>query len=165
MYRKILVAVDGSETSKLALAEALRVARFAQGEVRVACVVDTIAPLGMGVTYVPAELLEAYREAGAQRLAEARAEAGAAGVPCSTELLELQGVTDDIADCLQRCAARYGAELAVLGTHGRRGVRRAMLGSVAERFVRHASCPALLVREQTAQVALPGTSGPEQTRD
>jgi nucleotide-binding universal stress UspA family protein len=58
----------------------------------------------------------------------------------------MAGVTDSVADGLQRCASRLGVQLVVLGTHGRRGVRRMLLGSVAEEFVRKADCPVLLVR-------------------
>lgn len=146
MYEKILVAFDGSETSKRALMEALRLARLTGAQVCVAHVIDVVAPLGMGLTYVPAELIEAYREDAKRKLEEARAEAKAAGVGCETDLLELQSVTDGVADCLHRCASRFGAQLVVLGTHGRRGVKRAVLGSVAEQFTREAECPVLLVR-------------------
>ncbi|TAM08050.1 MAG: universal stress protein [Paraburkholderia sp.] len=146
MYQKILVAVDGSDTSKHALAEALRVARLTGGSIRVSIVIDVVAPFGFGMTYVPAELISGFREDALKRLEAARSQVEAAGVPCDTELLELHELADDIAGCLVRDAERYGADLAVLGTHGRRGVRRAVVGSVAESFVRQASCPVLLVR-------------------
>jgi nucleotide-binding universal stress UspA family protein len=158
MYQKILVAVDGSDTSKRALDEALRVAQMTGGNLRVAHVIDTIAPLGIGMTYVPVDLLTGYREDALARLEEARLLAEASGVPCDTELLEVHQLADDVAGCLQRCAEQYGADLAVLGTHGRRGVRRAVIGSVAERFVRQAHCPVLLVRSAGPAVASVPTS-------
>lgn len=68
------------------------------------------------------------------------------GVACANELVETEPLNDDIAQTLQRCAERLGAELVVLGTHGRRGMKRIVLGSVAEHFVRIATCPVLLVR-------------------
>lgn len=150
MYEKILIAFDGSETSKLALAEALRIARLTGGQLCVAHVIDVVAPFGMGLTYVPADLLASYREEAKERLKAARSEAHAAGVKCETELLEVAGITQSVADCLQGCASRFGAQLVVLGTHGRRGVRRAIIGSVAEEFVRNADCPVLLVRGEPA---------------
>ncbi|MFX1674943.1 universal stress protein [Paraburkholderia sp. A2WS-5] len=146
MYDKILVAFDGSETSKRALAEALRVARLTGAQLYVAHVIDILAPFGMGLSYVPADLIAMYREDARKLLDAAHAEAKAADVHCETELLQLQSVTDSVADCLNRCVARVGAQLVVLGTHGRRGVRRALLGSVAEEFVRETDCPVLLVR-------------------
>jgi nucleotide-binding universal stress UspA family protein len=146
MYEKILVAFDGSATSRQALAEALRLARAAGAHLCVAHVIDIAAPMGMGLTYVPADLIDSYRNEAKRQLEVARSEAKAAGVNCETELLEVQSVTDSVAECLHRCAERYGAQLVVIGTHGRRGVKRAFLGSVAEAFVRTADCPVLLVR-------------------
>ncbi|WP_321788346.1 universal stress protein [Paraburkholderia sp. J94] len=146
MYEKIMMAFDGSETSLQALEEALRFAQLAGAKLYVAHVIDVIAPLGMGLTYVPPDLIDAYREEAKRLLDVARSKAVAAGVTCETMLLELEGVTDGVAVCLNRCATRIDAQLVVLGTHGRRGVSRAFLGSVAEAFVRVADCPVLLVR-------------------
>jgi nucleotide-binding universal stress UspA family protein len=146
MYDKILMAFDGSASSKRALAEALRMAQLTGAQLCVAHVVDAVAPFGMGLTYVPVELLSAYREDAQKQLDAARAEAEAAGVNCETQLLELAGISETVANCLQRFAKHFGAQLVVLGTHGRRGVRRAFLGSVAEEFVRETDCPVLLVR-------------------
>lgn len=56
-------------------------------------------------------------------------------------------IAEDIASCIARCVDRRGVALVVMGTHGRRGMRRRVLGSVAERFVRESPCPVLLVRE------------------
>lgn len=146
MYDKILMAFDGSEASKRALVEATRMAKLTGAALCVAHVIDAVAPLGMGLTYVPIELLAAYREDAKKQLEAARADAKAAGVNCETELLEVHSVTDSVADCLRRHASHIGAQLVVLGTHGRRGVKRSLLGSVAEEFVREAECPVLLVR-------------------
>lgn len=150
MYERILVAFDGSETSKLALVEALRMAQLTGARLCVALVIDAVAPFGMGLTYVPAELLASYREEARKQLDAARSDANAAGVACEAQLLEVGGVMQSVAECLQDCAARYGAQLVVLGTHGRRGIGRAFLGSVAEEFVRAADCPVLLVRGDVA---------------
>lgn len=150
MYDKILVAIDGSDPSKQALAEALRVARLAGAELRVVHVLDATSPLGMGLTYVPAELLDGYRDNAMKHLARARALAKEANVHCESDLMMLHGINDNVAGCLQRCAVEFGARLVVLGTHGRRGVKRALLGSVAEKFVRSADCPVLLVHGTSA---------------
>lgn len=150
MYEKILVAFDGSETSKLALVEALRMAQLTGGHLCVAHVIDAVAPFGMGLTYVPAELLASFRDDAKKQLDDACSEAKAAGVTCEAQLLEVGGIMQSVAECLQGCASRFGAQLVVLGTHGRRGVRRAFLGSVAEEFVREADCPVLLVRGEPA---------------
>lgn len=146
MYTKLMVAIDGSETSKRALTEAVRVARAADAGLHVAHVIDQMSLFGYGVNYASLDFLDAFREEGARLLADARREAESAGVRCETELLELESVSDDVAPCLERCARRCGAQLVVIGTQGRRGAQRVLLGSVAEQFVRIAPCPVLLVR-------------------
>jgi nucleotide-binding universal stress UspA family protein len=64
-----------------------------------------------------------------------------------SEIIETLGIAEDIASCIARYVDAHGVDLVVMGTHGRRGMRRMVLGSVAERFVRHSPCPVLLVRE------------------
>jgi nucleotide-binding universal stress UspA family protein len=56
--------------------------------------------------------------------------------------------TGDARDVIDRVAETIGADLIIMGTHGRRGIRRALLGSVAESVVRSAPCPVLAVRER-----------------
>lgn len=150
MYDKIMIAVDGSETSRHALAEGLRLAHFLGSRVCLAHVIDVMPPFGMGIglgmANLPVELFTSRRDEAHALLDSAQCSAAAAGVGCETDLLELSSPTDGVANCLQRCAARHGAQLAVLGTRGRRGVRRALHGSVAERFARTCACPVLLVR-------------------
>ncbi|MBB3261915.1 nucleotide-binding universal stress UspA family protein [Paraburkholderia bannensis] len=148
MYEKIELAYDGSETSKQALTEALKIALLCGAQLRIAYVLDVVSPMsvGMDLTYMPAEVIDAYREDALAMLEAAGSEAKTAGVRCETRLLEVQDMSDGVAQCLEREASSYGAQLVVLGTHGRRGVKRALLGSVAEQFVRIAQCPVLLVR-------------------
>ncbi|WP_322047357.1 universal stress protein [Paraburkholderia sp. J67] len=151
MYEKIELAYDGSETSKQALAEALKIARLCGGHLRIVHVLDVVSlmSVGTGLTYVPAEMIDAYREDALKMLDAASSEARAASVPCETGVLEVQNMSDGVAQSLERDASSYRAQLVVLGTHGRRGVKRALLGSVAEQFVRIAQCPVLLVRDVT----------------
>jgi nucleotide-binding universal stress UspA family protein len=56
---------------------------------------------------------------------------------------------DDIKSCLQRCVRRQGGDLVVMGTQGRHGVGRPVLGSVAEQFLRMSTCPVMLIRSET----------------
>ena len=145
MYQKMLIAVDSSETSEQVLSAGLCLARKLGVSICVAHVVDVTLPLGMGLSYVPLQLLTLHRNEAKTMLDEAKTRAAQAGVYCETALLELESATDDVFQCLQRCAKYCGAELVVLGTHGRRGLKRAWLGSVAERFARESTCPVLLV--------------------
>jgi nucleotide-binding universal stress UspA family protein len=94
----------------------------------------------------PTVLTDALRSDGRNALENVEATCRQSGVACANELVETEPLNDDIAQTLQRCAERLGAELVVLGTHGRRGMKRIVMGSVAEHFVRIATCPVLLVR-------------------
>ncbi|MFX5245192.1 universal stress protein, partial [Acinetobacter baumannii] len=69
-----------------------------------------------------------------------------AGLQQETVLVETQSVGEDVAGALQAEAVRSGADVVVIGTHGRRGLAHVMLGSVAEKFIRQATTPVLLVR-------------------
>jgi nucleotide-binding universal stress UspA family protein len=153
VYKKILVAVDGSQTSKLAVQEAVKMATLTSGTVHAAYVVDTSPLFSYAGYFDPGTMTDALRSDGRSALESAEAACRQAGVACETELVETEQLNDDVAHTLQRCADRVGAQLVVLGTHGRRGVKRLVLGSVAERFVRMARCPVLLVRgsEEAAQ--------------
>ncbi|MEM5383923.1 universal stress protein [Paraburkholderia phymatum] len=146
MYKKILVAVDGSHTSKHALQEAVKMAALTHGTLHAVYVVDTTPLFSYAGYYDPVALTEALRKDGAAALDGARTACKQSDVECAVELIETERLSDDVSQTLQHCAERIGADLVVLGTHGRRGVKRIVLGSVAERFVRFSQCPVLLVR-------------------
>ena len=146
MYKKILVAVDGSATSKLALAEAVRLAKAFQSTVRAVYIVDSPAMLFDVGYYDPTELRKSFIQAGTTLLGEIEESLAKDGVPQETALVETEGIGEDVAAALQRDAAKWGADVVVIGTHGRRGLAHAMLGSVAEKFIRQATTPVLLVR-------------------
>ncbi|PXW23139.1 universal stress protein [Paraburkholderia caballeronis] len=146
MYKKILVAMDGSDTSVEALDEALRMASVTQGDLRVVCVVDQVPFLPYAGYYDPGALIDAARKDSAKVLENAQNAIARMGMKGDTELAETESVADDVPTCLKRCADRYGADLVVMGTHGRRGLKRMMLGSVAERFLRITTVPVLMVR-------------------
>ncbi|SAK51161.1 UspA domain-containing protein [Caballeronia fortuita] len=139
MYRTILVALDGSECSQHALDEAIRIGTRAR--LHVVSVIDVAA-----LSSYPAQYRVNVREEAGHALDIAYARVLEAGVACETELAETRNVTDTIAKCLQRRAAHLPADLVVMGTHGRTGMRRLALGSVAEAFVRRSTCPVLLTR-------------------
>jgi nucleotide-binding universal stress UspA family protein len=86
------------------------------------------------------------RESSNKLLAEARSEAEKAGVRAETQLLELDERSQRISDRIANEAAAWPADLIVLGTHGRRGMDRLVLGSVAEGVARTATAPVMLVR-------------------
>ena len=145
MYSKILVPIDGSDTAALGLAEAMRLARLSGGSIQLLNVIDTLAlAMSLGGAYVHTqEVIDQLKQGGQDVLAHARATVEAAGVPVETELHD--AMTQRVSDVVVDQARSWGAEIIVIGTHGRRGVRRALLGSDAEQIVRLAPMPVMLV--------------------
>lgn len=147
MYANIVVALDGSESSKRALSEAIQLAKLSRGRVTAVYVLDQSGAFTYAGACDPHLLTDAARQVGVTLLHGALAQMRELNVPGDTEIVETQGFAEDVASALLRCVQRRGADLVVMGTHGRRGLRRMVIGSVAERFVRYATCPVLLVRE------------------
>jgi nucleotide-binding universal stress UspA family protein len=146
MYKRILVPVDGSDTSKKALDAALQMARDNDGIVRIVHLVDELAYLSGYDLYggYSGELIKMMREAGTSILQESLAKAQAANVSADTAILEKFG--ERLGETVAEAARQYKADLVVVGTHGRRGVGRALLGSGAEQIIRLAPVPVLVVR-------------------
>ena len=146
MYQRILVPVDGSPTSNAGLAEAIKLAKLTGAHMRVLHVVDEM-PFLMGAdsfAAMPGDVFTILKEAGQAVLEQARLTVHAAGIPVDATLFDsLSGrLCDRVAEQVQG----WGADVIVLGTHGRRGVGRMLLGSDAEQIVRTATVPVLLVR-------------------
>jgi nucleotide-binding universal stress UspA family protein len=142
MYKRILVPVDGSETSNKAVVAALQMARENGGRVRLVHVLDELAYLS-GFE-VGGDLLKIARDYALKVLDDALAMAKSAGVPADTKLAEAPGAR--IGEVVADEARSWEADLIVTGTHGRRGVGRVLLGSGAEQVLRLAPVPVLAVR-------------------
>ncbi len=145
LYRRIMVPVDGSATSLRGLKEALRIAKAQKAKLVLLHVLDEFylaATPELAVSYN--EVLAALKSGGQRILAKASALARAAGVKPQTVLAET--LAGRAGPEIVRQARRCGADLIVLGTHGRRGLQRLALGSDAEQVVRGARVPVLLVR-------------------
>lgn len=146
MYNNILVAVDGSDTSDKALEESIRLAKQWGSKLRVVHVVDEVSlNRDMDVTGT-GNILKEQREAARGILARAEERAKQAGTAVETRLLQLDRLVLRVADIIAEEAQSWPADLIVVGSHGRRGVRRLFLGSVAEGVSRVATTPVLLVR-------------------
>ena len=148
MYGKILVPVDGSPTSSRGLQEAIKLANLAGAQVKLLHVIDEISFITSfeASTGLSADMLQLLKEGGEQVLQEAAAQAHAAGLKVETELVE--SYAGRVSDLVIDKAREWGAQLIVLGTHGRRGVGRMVLGSDAEQILRQSPVPVLLVRAQ-----------------
>ncbi|MBN3791064.1 universal stress protein [Burkholderia sp. Ac-20353] len=153
MYKKIMVAVDGSTSSKQALDEALKLAKGSDAQIVAVYVVDQSALFTYAGRVDPHTLLEELRRDGAAVLHDVEQIIASAAVSGETELIGTDDIGEDIAERLQRYVGENAIDLAVVGTHGRRGIRRMVIGSVAERFVRGSNCPVLLVRSEDVPAA------------
>jgi nucleotide-binding universal stress UspA family protein len=145
MYQRILVPYDGSPTSTLGLDEAVNLARLTGARLRLIHVVDDLAfATGFeSATVYVGDVLPMMRAAGAEILAQGKARV-ASGVEVDTVLLE--GMATRVCDVVVEQVKAWNADLIVIGTHGRRGVGRLLMGSDAEQIVRLAQVPVLLVR-------------------
>ena len=151
--RQILVPTDFSEPSRAALDYAAELARPFEASVDVLHVweVPLFMPpaslLNAGVTNT--SFLEAYRKSAEDAVAQFAADAKQRGVVVRAFFAELGPPAFTIVEFAR--ARDY--DVIVLGTHGRTGLSRALIGSVAERVVRHAACPVLTVRQATGSRA------------
>ena len=123
MYQKVLVPVDGSATSELGLQEAMKLARLTGASVRLLHVVDvlSLAIAGAGTAGVAGDMLAAVRESGRTILRRAEASVQAAQLTVDTVLHE--NTSGRVAEIIADEVTSWGADLVVLGTHGRRGLR------------------------------------------
>jgi len=146
MYKRILVPTDGSETANKALVAALQIARDSGGRVRIIHVIEEMAYLTGYEQYggYSGELISAMRETGNKVLNDAMAIAQAAGVEADNLLFDNFG--ERLGEVLANTAKQWDADLIVVGTHGRRGIGRMLLGSGAEQILRLAPVPVLVIR-------------------
>ena len=146
MFKRVIVAVDGSSTSK----RALRVAAELAGERQAAlCITHVVDLSSLYLSEAPIDLTELEASAlksGKQVLEHASAIVQKQGLQPEVRLLEVSNVGERVADVIARFAKRWKADLIVIGTHGRRGISHLFLGSVAESVLRIAPTLVLLVR-------------------
>ncbi|HEY9085873.1 MAG TPA: universal stress protein [Candidatus Tyrphobacter sp.] len=142
MNQKILVPLDGSNGSMRALDAALDLARSLHAEVLLAHVIDSAkaARLSFGEPALIDGCYDALRDDGKRILAEALARTRLAAANVST-ILAYGNPTEE----LERIAVQANATMIVIGSHGRTGLSRLVMGSVAEGVVRIASVPVMVV--------------------
>ena len=157
MYRRILVPVDGSAPSMVGLRHAIGLAKDQHARLRVLNIVDDliIAPMmmdpagGSDLAYV----LDSLRSDGRKVLRKAAAAAEKSGVKAETVQMESGGQL--VSEAILMDARRSRADVIVMGTHGRRGLNRLLLGSDAERVLREATVPVLLTRHDRPKRGAP----------
>jgi nucleotide-binding universal stress UspA family protein len=163
MYQRILVPVDGSDASRRALEQAIAVARLTGGAIRIVHVIDELAHVTGFETAetLCREVLPGLCRRGHKLLDDARTQAVSAGVAADVDLAECFAAR--VADILVQRAESWNADLIVMGTSGRRGAQRLLLGSDAEEVLRCANVPVLLVRSSAASPQAAAAGAPSAT--
>lgn len=149
MYERILVPYDGSVTSDEALAEAVRLAKLCSSRLRLIHIVDPmlhITGFEVGAVYAN-EILPGLLAAGEELLRKACEPIEAQRLVVESELIQSSG--ERVARIIVEQAVSWKADLIVIGTHGRRGVDRVLMGSDAELVARTSPVPVLLVRAKS----------------
>ncbi|MDE2304360.1 MAG: universal stress protein [Gammaproteobacteria bacterium] len=147
MYRQILVPIDGSATSNAGLTEAIKIAKALGGKIRIVHIVnEMIVDYAFGSGLYANTVIDSMRADGQKILSEAEARVRGEGLEPEGVLIESIG--GGAANFVIEQAKEWPADLIVMGTHGRRGVRRLALGSDAELVVRGVTAPVLLVHDR-----------------
>ena len=151
MYRRILVAVDGSATSDKALQEAISLARDGHAKLKVVYVIDEVSIYSGAQFLAQSEIEASWVKAGHEILDKARDAAKSEGIDAEVQLLETENIGEGIADAIAEAAKSWSADIVVAGTHGRKGLKHMLMGSVAEGIVRISPSPILLVHNRHAE--------------
>jgi nucleotide-binding universal stress UspA family protein len=145
MHRRILVPVDGSDTAARGLDEAIALAKAFDASLVLLSVAEAF-PVMMEMASATSweQITNDVREHMRRVLDDAHQEATAAGLASEAHLEEAS--VSRVCDVIVDQAREHHCDLIVMGTHGRRGLAHALLGSDAERVLRQAPCPVLMVR-------------------
>lgn len=144
MFKRILLATDGSAASEHAARLAVDLAKQHGAQLTALYVVDPYPYLGIGESNPLG--FQAYMSAALEHGAAAHAKVldlcEKAGIPCQTRLAEDIGAANGVV----QSARQTEADLVVIGSHGRTGIARLMLGSVATKVVAESPVPVLVAR-------------------
>jgi nucleotide-binding universal stress UspA family protein len=146
MYQRILVPLDGSHTSTRGLQEAVKLAAALHAALRVLHVVDeSVVTMSADIgTVGMADILDSFVKSGRQIVRNGIALAERHGIRAESAMHE--SMTVRVADVILQEAKDWKADLIVMGTHGRKGLTHAVMGSDAETVLRRSPVPVLLVR-------------------
>lgn len=145
MFKHILVPVDGSSTSHQVLEKTIAIAQAFKSTVTLLSVVDLYAFAGLGVdaAYGQVEYLSAAHAEATLAIDTAKPFFETSGVPVTASVVEGQVIYKSILEAAQAA----NADLIVMGSHGRKGLEKLVLGSVAAQVLSHTHLPVMIVRE------------------
>ena len=144
MFKHILVPVDGSHTSQAAVSKARGLAQAFGSHVSVIYVIDPYPFTGIGTefAYGQTEYLSAAKAEANSAIKYAKDSFKEVGVEVATHVIEAHTAWRGIVDT----AGSLGADLIVMGSHGRSGLEKLVLGSVAQAVLSHTKLPVLIAR-------------------
>ncbi|CAJ0796576.1 hypothetical protein LMG18090_03441 [Ralstonia mannitolilytica] len=148
MYQRILAGFDGSHEAKLAVDQAAALAKAFGGRLRVVWAIGSPRMPEAREIYDVDKLREAERQTADHSLAELHRALQANGVAIETDVLMLRAADDDIGSALEHDAVRWQADTIVVGSQGKHGLARILLGSVAERTTKLSRRTVIVVRAQ-----------------
>jgi nucleotide-binding universal stress UspA family protein len=142
LFKKILIATDGSKRTQNAVQTGLEIARVHKSKVYAVYVVDTVTFTSVPMDVTWENMYQLLKEEGEEAVGRVKAEASP-GVEVETHVLEGNPALE-----ITKFAKDNDCDLIVVGTLGKSGIDRILLGSVAEKVVRIAPCPVLVIRSQ-----------------
>ncbi len=142
LFKKILIATDGSKRTQNAVQTGLEVASLHKSKVYAVYVVDTVTFTSVPMDVTWENMYQLLKEEGEVAVGRVK-EAAGPGVDVETHVLEGNPALE-----ITRFAKDHGVDLIVVGTLGKSGIDRILLGSVAEKVVRIAPCPVLVIKSQ-----------------
>lgn len=149
MFQSLLIAIDGSEPAEKALEAGIALAQASKGRILILTATDPVSTgIGSGgfgtinAGPIVARLEESYAAEANKRLETARAKVEQAGLQADILHLPRQRA----ADAILATAAERGSDIIVMGSHGRRGLGRLLLGSQAAEVLARATLPVLIVK-------------------
>jgi nucleotide-binding universal stress UspA family protein len=146
IYKHIMIAMDDSEASDLALKEAIRLTEDQQATLKIMYILDKGIITSTGNSTNQENLWNAYKQQGKTFLDRIKRELIEKNIAYETHLVELSA-RHSLAMKILEEASSWGANIMVLGTHGRKGISRLFRGSVTESVLRIATIPVLVVRK------------------
>ncbi|MDO8250741.1 MAG: universal stress protein [Rhodoferax sp.] len=145
MFKHILVPIDGSATAHLAVEKAIGLAKVFGSRVTAIFVIDPYPFTGVGTdfAYGQAEYLNAATAEANAAIKDAKTAFDAAGVSADTSVVEAHAAWRGVV----QAAESLQADLIVMGSHGRSGLEKLVLGSVTQAVLSHTRLPVLVVRD------------------
>jgi nucleotide-binding universal stress UspA family protein len=147
MFKRILVAVDDSATSLMALNEAVKLAKDQSAKLRILHVVDLASSYMVAMPpFTVDDYNKMLQNAGDKLMIDLRNKLKSTKIDFDLKIESVKSARTRVSDVINKQAEEWPADLIVIGTHGRRGFDRIMLGSVAEAVARTCNSPVLLIR-------------------